>query len=373
MTNADTKIEDGVVTRGSGAANPTNEDAVPSLPPAAAIPKRLMSLDALRGFDMFWIVGAEGLVEALNRMAHPNGHATGGVLPFIASQLSHVEWDGFHFEDMIFPLFVFMAGISIVFSLGKTIRTEGRAAAVKRVCRRGILLFVIGLFYSGGLTNPWPDLRVMGVLNRIALCYLFAGLIFCFFSVRAMIAISVALLVGYWGLLTFVPIRNIQLRQSELQALAVKRNVPLDPQEMFYDTKDYVTGHYEQGLNLTNHLDFEYLPGHLYDKYFDPEGMLSTLPAVVSCLLGVFAGLFLLNRSYNDQQKVVCLLAAGMMVAALGWAWSAQFPLIKKIWTSSFVLVTGGYSAVLLGLRSYWIVDVCQCGRNGASCSCGWG
>ncbi len=156
-----------------------------------------------------------------------------------------------------------------------------------------------------------------------------------------------------------MPIRNIQLRQSELQILAVKRNVPLDPQGNVLRHEDYVTGHYEQGLNLTNHLDFEYLPGHLYDKYFDPEGMLSTLPAVVSCLLGVFAGLFLLNPTYNDQQKVVCLLAAGMMVAALGWAWSAQFPLIKKIWTSSFVLVTGGYSAVLLGLF-YWIVDVCH-------------
>ncbi len=209
MTNND------ILTQSSNAEQvPTSIGAVPSLPPAAALPQRLMSLDALRGFDMFWIIGAEGLVEALNRMAHPGGHATGGILGFVATQLDHVNWVGFHFEDLIFPLFVFMAGISIVFSLGKTIRQEGRAAAVKRVFRRGILLFVIGLFYSGGLTNPWPDMRVLGVLNRIALCYFFAGLIFCFFNLRAMIAIGVAALIGYWALLTFVPIRNIQLEKA---------------------------------------------------------------------------------------------------------------------------------------------------------------
>jgi predicted acyltransferase len=364
MTNDRGNTQDlrtaGIITGSSGAENvPMSESAALSMPPAAALPQRLMSLDALRGFDMFWIIGADELVEALDRMAHADGHASGGFFGFLATQLEHVNWVGFHFEDLIFPLFVFMAGISIVFSLGKTIRQEGRAAAVKRICRRGILLFVIGLFYSGGLTNPWPDMRLMGVLNRIALCYFFAGLIFCFFSLRAMIAISVAALIGYWALLTFVPIRNIQLQKGALQELALKRHEPFDPRALFYGTTERVTGHYEQGLNLANHFDFEYLPGRLYDTYFDPEGCLSTLPAVVTCLLGVFTGLFLLNRSFNDQQKVVCLLAAGLMLAALGWAWSAQFPVIKKIWTSSYVLVAGGYSAALLGLF-YWIVDVCK-------------
>jgi predicted acyltransferase len=331
---------------------------VPSMPPAAAVPQRLMSLDALRGFDMFWIIGAEALFSALDRMAHAGGHAT-GVLGFIANQLEHAEWQGFHFEDLIFPLFVFMAGISIVFSLGKTIRQEGRAAAVKRVVKRGILLFVIGLLYSGGLTNNWPDMRVMGVLNRIALCYFFAGLMFCFFSLRAMIAIAVATLIGYWALLTFVPIRDIQLQKAALQKVADERHVPLDAQMLFYGTTNWVTGHYGHGFNLSDHTDFQYLPGRKYDTYFDPEGILSTFPAVVTCLLGVFAGLFLLNPTFNDQQKVICLLTAALMLAALGWAWGAQFPVIKKIWTSSYVLVAGGYSAALLGMF-YWIVDVCK-------------
>src|SRR5580658_6262595 len=141
------------------------------MPPAAAAAtsQRLMSLDALRGFDMFWIIGADSLVYALHRMTESGGHAeTGASLTgFLAYELDHADWAGFHFYDLIFPLFVFMAGISVVFSLGKTIRLEGRAAAVKRVFRRSILLFLVALFYSGGFTNHWPDIRLMGVLNRI--------------------------------------------------------------------------------------------------------------------------------------------------------------------------------------------------------------
>jgi predicted acyltransferase len=320
-----------------------------------------MSLDALRGFDMFWIIGADSLVYALHRMAQAGGHeATGFSLTgFLAYELDHADWVGFHFYDLIFPLFVFMAGISIVFSLGRTIRQEGRAAAVKRVFRRSVLLFLLALFYSGGFTNPWPDMRLMGVLNRIALCYFFAGLLFCFCKPRTLIAAGAALLVGYWALLTFVPIRNIQLEKGALEELARKRGVPFDPKALFDATTERVTGRFEHGLNLADHIDFQYLPGRLYDTYFDPEGILSTLPAIATCLLGVLTGLLLLNPSFSDQQKVIYLLAGGLALAALGWAWSAQMPVIKKIWTSSYVLVAGGYSAALLGVF-YWIVEVAK-------------
>jgi predicted acyltransferase len=328
----------------------------PAVAPAAA--QRLMSLDALRGFDMFWIIGAEELVSALEKMAHPDGASKGfSLLGLIATQLDHCAWEGFHFEDLIFPLFVFMSGVSIVFSLGKTIRTEGRATAVKRVIRRGVLLFLLALFYSGGFSKNWPDIRLLGVLNRIAICYVCAGLAFCFFDVRKMIALAVTLLVGYWALMTFVPIRNIQLDDTALAQLAKERGVPKDAKALFYSTTDRVTGHFEHGFNLANHLDFEYLPGMKWDKYFDPEGYLSTLPAIVSCLLGVFAGIFLTRSNLSDQQKVICLLTAGFIIMNLGWIWSLQFPVVKKIWTSSFVLVAGGYSALLLGIF-YLIVDV---------------
>jgi predicted acyltransferase len=244
-----------------------------------------------------------------------------------------------------------------VFSLTKTIRQEGRAVAVKRVFRRSILLFLLGLFYSGGFSGNWPDMRLLGVLNRIALCYFFAGLIFCFCNVRAMIAICVGLLLGYWALVAWVPIRNIQLEKTALAKLAAERGVPDDAKALFDGTTDRVTGHYEHGFNLPNHFDFQYLPGRKYDTYFDPEGYLSTFPAIASCLLGVFAGLLLANPTFRDQQKVICLIAAGLVLFNLGWLWNVEFPVIKKIWTSSFVLVAGGCSAFLLGVF-YLVVDV---------------
>src|ERR1051325_1591774 len=123
-------------------------------PPA---PQRLMSLDALRGFDMFWIIGADSLVYALNRMSG------NGPTRFLADQLEHAAWEGFHFYDLIFPLFVFMMGASVVFSLTRLIEKEGRAAAMKRVVRRGVLLFVVGIFYSGGFSSEWPDMRLMEI------------------------------------------------------------------------------------------------------------------------------------------------------------------------------------------------------------------
>lgn len=337
----------------------TAPDVVPRSAPAATVPtQRLMSLDALRGFDMFWIIGAEGLVLALNKMAHGQGTAHGfSLIGFVAEQLDHCAWAGFHFEDLIFPLFVFMAGVSVVFSLGKIIREEGRAAAVKRIARRSILLFILALFYSGGVSTNWPEIRLLGVLNRIALCYFFAGLIYCFCDLKAMIGICAALLVGYWALMTFVPIRNIQLDKDALAKVAQQRGVPDDPKALFYGTTERVTGHFEHGFNLANHIDFQYLPGRLWDTYYDPEGYLSTLPAIASCLLGVFAGLFLRNPAYTDGQKFFWLVTAGIILFNLGWIWNLQFPVIKKIWTSSFVLVAGGCSAFLLG-AFYLVVDV---------------
>jgi predicted acyltransferase len=333
-----------------------------------------MSVDALRGFDMFWIIGADSLVYALNRMSQTRPTT------FLADQLDHAEWEGFHFYDLIFPLFVFIVGVSLVFSLTKTIQQAGRGEALKRIFRRSILLFAVALFYSGGFTSPWPDMRLMGVLNRIALAYFFAGLLFCFCKPRALVAICVAILAGYWALMTFTPIRDIQLTKSNLAKLAEQAgdmktaalfNEERNPsavkdspawaaaEKMFYATTNRVTGKFGKGLNLSDHTDFQYLPGRKYDTFFDPEGYLSTIPAVATCLLGVFAGLLLRNQSLQGKQKVIWLISFGIAGVALGWLWNAQFPVIKKIWTSSYVLVAGGYSAILLGVF-YQIVDVWQ-------------
>src|SRR5262249_46875030 len=143
-------------------------------------------------------------VEALNHMSKS------APVDYIATQLEHKNWEGFHFEDLIFPLFVFLMGLSIVFSLTKIIQNEGRIGAMKRILRRSVLLFAVALIYSGGFSSPWPDMRLMGVLNRIALCYFFGGLIFCFFKPRAIVAIAAALLLGYWALMALVPFPDVR-------------------------------------------------------------------------------------------------------------------------------------------------------------------
>jgi predicted acyltransferase len=317
--------------------------------PGAAEPRRLMSLDALRGFDMFWILGADSFVYAL--------HKTSQTAPtkFLAEQLDHAEWQGFHFYDLIFPMFIFIMGVSTVFSLTKILEREGRAAAVKRILRRGILLFVIGLIYSGGFTNPWPDMRLMGVLNRIALCYTFGGLIFCFCKPRAMIAIAVSLLLGYWALLAWVPFPDVRPSPGGTATITIDDYKKVSQLNM--DSTNFIQGSYIQGVTLPNYIDQKYLPGRKYDGTYDPEGILSTLPAIVSGLLGIFAGLLIQNKSVPDGKKVAWLLGAGAAGVALGFLWGLEFPVIKKIWTSSYVLVAGGYSALLLG-AFYWIVDV---------------
>ena len=320
------------------------------LPRRSSLPQRLMSLDALRGFDMFWIIGAGSSIDGLNKAT-----AT-GITSVLADQLDHVDWEGFHFYDLIFPLFVFIVGVSLVFSLTRTIEESGRGEALKRVFRRSALLFILALIYSEGMNHRWPDIRLLGVLNRIALCYFFAGLIFCFVRVRGMIAICASLLLGYWALMTFVPVRDIHLEKDHLRQLAAQTGVT-NTMALFTGTTKTVTGVFDKGMNLANHLDYQYLPGRKYDVYWDPEGLLSTLPAIGTCLLGVFAGLLLRNRSIDDQRKVLWLLVGGAVSLAAGLLWGLQFPIVKKIWTSSFVLVAGGYSAILLGVF-YQVVEV---------------
>ena len=281
-------------------------------PPAINPPTRLQALDALRGFDMFWIAGADDIVMALKAVA------TTGPIAFFATQLEHVKWEGFRFYDLIFPLFVFIVGVSLVFSLSKALEQQGKRAAIKRIFVRTLLLFVIGIIYSGGISRGIEGIRLLGVLQRIALCYFFTALLFCMFRTRGLIVACVSLLVGYWLMMTFIPVPEVG------------------------------AGNFAEGANLANWIDKEFLPFRRYDGNHDPEGILSTLPAIATCLLGVFAGLLLRNEQVSHGQKVKWLAIAGVGGLALGYLWSLQFPIIKKIWTSSYVLIAGGWSCLLL-------------------------
>jgi predicted acyltransferase len=261
-----------------------------------------MSVDALRGFDMFWIAGGETIIHSLRKITNAD------FVRVLDLQFAHKSWEGATFYDLIFPLFVFLVGVSLVFSLSRIVDKEGKREAHKRILkRRGI--------------------RLMGVLQRIALCYLVAGLLLCALKPRGIAIVCVALLVGYWALMTFVPVPGVG------------------------------AGNFQEGTNLANYIDQQYLPLTKYDGDHDPEGLLSTLPAIATCLLGVFAGLLLKNDTIPDQKKAGLLFLSGVAGILAGFLWGVQFPVIKKVWTSSYVLVAGGWSSILLAVF-YQIIEI---------------
>ncbi len=299
---------------------------------------------------MFWIIGADVIMSSLRRFTD------NPVTRFLAEQFDHKDWEGFAFYDLIFPLFVFIVGVSLVFSLSRILAEAGRGAALRRVLRRGVLLYLLGVFYYGGFEKPWPDIRLLGVLQRIALCYLAAGLLFCLFRPRTLAGICAGLLVGYWALLALVPFPDV--RPVPGGDLTICRETGFtNVAQLRLDAPERLRGVYLKGVNLANYVDQKYLPGFKWDGTWDPEGLLSTLPAVATCLLGVFAGLLLRSPSPNPHRKMVWLLGAGAAAVALGWLWHLQFPVIKKIWTSSYVLVAGGYSAWLLA-AFYYVIEI---------------
>lgn len=294
---------------------------------AAAKAHRVVSVDALRGFNIFWILGADGIIWSFEEMSHGMGSVLPATGHFLDTQMTHVAWEGFRFYDFIFPLFIFVTGVSITLSLPRLVEREGRLRAHVRVLRRALLLYGLGLIYYGGISLHWDDIRYVGVLQRIALCYLFASLIFLNFRWPGIIAALVTLLIGYWGLMTFVPVPGGG------------------------------AGSFAPNANLADWIDAHYLPGRLWEGGRDPEGLLSTLPAIGTCLIGVLAGLLMINERLQPQRKSLLLIGAGIPMVAAGYLWGLQFPVIKAIWTSSFVLVAGGYSLMLLGVW-HQVIDV---------------
>ncbi len=314
--------------------------------------QRLLSVDALRGFDMFWIIGADALVQALNRMGPTP------VTQFLATQMEHADWEGFRFYDLIFPLFLFIVGVSIVLSMDRMLATAGRKGALIRIAKRSVLLFVLGLFFYGGVTRAWPDVQLAGVLPRIALCYFFAATLYVLLSRKALVGVAALCLVGYWALMMFVPFPDVRLEHGKIGKNETQAKAKT-PEVLLANISTTVRGTFEEGHNLTHYVDFRWLPGKKRNLYYTNEGLLSTLPAVATTLLGVMAGWLLTSARWGGKQKVVWLLAAGGVGVALGLLWGLEFPIIKRLWTSSYVLVAGGYSAILLGVF-YLVVDVWQ-------------
>jgi len=292
-----------------------------NLPANSPSGDRLISVDVLRGFDMFWIVGGTALFWALDDFG------SNPVISFFTNQIEHRDWEGFVFEDFIFPLFVFLVGMAVVLSVGKIVEREGVAGAYRRIFRRFAIMFALGIFYNGGIMNGLDGMRLMGVLQRLALCYLATALLFCHLKPKQLVYVCAALLLGYWAWLSFVPVPGVG---------AVS---------------------FAKGSTWPNYVDSRFLPFSKCEGSWDSEGIMSTLPAIGTCLLGCFAGLFLKNPKVPAARKGLYLIGVGILGVCAGYCWGMQFPIIKKIWTSSYVLLAGGYSCLILGVF-YQIIDI---------------
>lgn len=290
--------------------------------------QRLESLDALRGFDMMFIMGVASLIIAICELF------PGGADCWLARQMGHTAWNGLTHHDTIFPLFIFLAGVSWPFSLAKQ-RAAGKGTGriVLRIFKRALILIALGVVYNGFFKLDFPNLRIASVLGRIGLAWMGAALIYLFVkSPWKRGIICAVILIGYWLLLRFV------------SAPDVPGSDPLSLED-----------------NLVGWVDRQLLPGRLLYKgaQFDPEGLLSTFPAIVTAMLGMFAGdlVRLPGDRMSGNRKTLWLLASAVACLAVGLLWSLDFPVNKKLWSSSFVLVVAAYSYACFALF-YYLIDV---------------
>ncbi|CAN5413341.1 lpg1661 family Dot/Icm T4SS effector [soil metagenome] len=288
---------------------------------------RVLSIDILRGLTIALMI----VVNDAGDGAH------------IWWPLEHAPWNGYTPTDLVFPTFLFLVGCSIVFSMaGRLARGASKAHLASHVVRRSVLIILLGWFLTLAPYFPFTALRFYGVLPRIGLCYLIAGLIFIGIQrARTLVVLTAVLLVGYWILMRFVPVPGFGTPTHEIPLL--------DPDQNLVAWLD------RHIVAFTQH----YLhTGRLYQTVRDPEGLLSTLPSVATTLLGILAGLYM-RSSQPVRTKTLGLLGSGAASLAAGYLWSVWFPINKKLWTSSYVLVSAGWALLLLGAL-YWLLDVRQ-------------
>jgi predicted acyltransferase len=320
--------------------------------PESTAPKpteRIMSIDALRGFDMFWITGGDALAIALL-----------GLLPWswassLQQQFEHVEWEGFRFYDLIFPLFLFLVGCSIPLSLSKF--ADRPSEAHWRILRRIVLLFFMGLIYNRIFDFDWANLRYPGVLQRIGVCYGMAAFVYLYGGIRGSAIAIPIILIGYWCLMAFVSIPPSPNASNEM--------VPSNSDSTTRVLGIVQAGDFSKEGNLGGYIDRRFLPGRIYEDYYgygDNEGILSTIPAIATTLLGILAGAWLRKKEITGLKKSQSLFACGVTLVIAGWGWGFYFPIIKNLWTSSFVLLAGGWSCILLSLF-YVLIDVAKLHR----------
>jgi predicted acyltransferase len=281
---------------------------------------RLISIDVLRGFDMFWIIGGDAIFRSLQNISR------NPVTEWINLQLQHCPWQGFRFYDLIMPLFLFIVGAVLPFSLDRRIAAgSSKLAIYKHILLRVIILWLLAMIQDELLAFDLNKLRLYSnTLQAIASGYLIASIVMLHFRSRVQYFIFGGLLLAYWALLTFVPVPGVGAGQ-------------LTPEG-----------------NLAIYID-KSLMGRFQDKTAY-TWILSSMTFTATVLMGVFAGRFL-RQNRSDYSKVLWLLVAGLACLLTGLIWSTFFPIIKYIWSSSFVLFAGGISLILLSLF-YLVIDV---------------
>jgi predicted acyltransferase len=313
------------VAAAEAAAVPELYAADPALSPGGG---RLVSLDVLRG----------ATIAAMILVNDP------GTWEHIYWPLEHAEWNGWTPTDLIFPFFLLMMGVAMTFSFAARLnRGAGRGRLAWHVFTRSVILFAIGLFLNAFPFFAWHELRIMGVLQRIGICYLAAGLLYlatwrvqehpggtararCNWPLIA--GCAVVILAGYWAAMKFVPVPGYGIGR-------------LDPEG-----------------NLGAYVDRKIMGGHLWDQSvtWDPEGLLSTLPAIATTLIGILTGEWL-RSARSGPRKAAWLAAVGAVLLVVGRLLHPFFPINKNLWTSTYVIFTGGFGMLLLA-ACYWLVDL---------------
>src|SRR5215212_4464257 len=279
--------------------------------PAAA---RMQSLDVFRGMTV------AGMILVNNP----------GSWSAIYSPLEHAEWSGWTPTDLVFPFFLFIVGVSITLALSRRAEAAGSKRDLYwKIVRRSLIIFGLGFFLAGFPSFPLATIRIPGVLARIAVCYLCTSIIFLNTDWRKQVYIIAGLLLGYWALMTLVPVPGFGAGLLESK----------------------------EG-NLAAYVDRAVFGRHIWSqgKVYDPEGLLSTLPAIATTLAGVLTGHLLRSRR-EGFEKVSAMFVAGVACVVAGWAWNYWFPVNKALWTSSYVLLTAGMALELLAL-CYWLIDL---------------
>lgn len=280
-------------------------------------PSRLTSLDAMRGFT----------IAAMILVNYPgNGE-------FIFEPLEHAAWDGLTPTDLIFPFFLFIVGVSIVLAFTKAVEQHTpKAGLYKKIVVRSLKIFAVGLFLTLLPHFHFSELRFTGVLQRIAIVFMVCSFLFLNASFRTLVWIGAITLVTYWLALYLIPTPG-------------QGKVMLAP-----------------GYNLAAWVDSKLLPGKMWQGTWDPEGILSTFPAIVTGIGGMLAGHLLVSKQ-TPYEKVILLMVCGFTAVVIGYVWHLGFPVNKNLWSSSFVMVTGGLAALVLG-TSYYVVDIRQYTRG---------